>query len=72
MGIGLTICRSIVEAHGGQLQAEPTEAGGTTFRFSLPFIAAEPAKESSGEKAQPTDENQFAGQGPVRNRRHGA
>jgi two-component system sensor kinase FixL len=36
MGIGLSISRSIITAHGGELWAEPNSNGGTTFRFSLP------------------------------------
>ena len=36
MGVGLSICRSIIEAHGGRLWTEPNPEGGTVFRFTVP------------------------------------
>jgi two-component system sensor kinase FixL len=42
MGLGLSICRRIVEAHGGQLWSEPNPTGGTIFRF---YLAAVPKRE---------------------------
>jgi signal transduction histidine kinase len=37
MGMGLSICSSIVEAHGGQLGISPSQGSGTTFFFTLPL-----------------------------------
>lgn len=38
LGFGLAISRRIVEAHGGQLSAEPAPDGGAIFRFTLPVM----------------------------------
>jgi two-component system sensor kinase FixL len=43
MGVGLSICRSIVQSHGGELKVEPNPAGGSVFRFTLPVQPAEAA-----------------------------
>jgi PAS domain S-box-containing protein len=40
IGLGLTICNSIISAHGGRLWCTPRPGGGTTFSFSLPCPAA--------------------------------
>ena len=37
MGIGLSVCRTIVMAHGGALSAKNREGGGACFRFTLPM-----------------------------------
>lgn len=37
MGIGLSICNSIVKAHQGKMEAENKEQGGAVFRFTLPL-----------------------------------
>ncbi|NOJ48464.1 PAS domain S-box protein [Bradyrhizobium archetypum] len=37
MGMGLAICRSMVEAHGGRMWASANEAGGAVFQFTLPL-----------------------------------
>ena len=44
LGIGLSICRSIVDAHGGRLWASDNPGGGMIFHVSLPTA------EASGER----------------------
>jgi PAS domain S-box-containing protein len=38
LGMGLAICKSIVEAHGGRIGARPNDGPGTTFQFTLPGL----------------------------------
>jgi two-component system sensor histidine kinase DctS len=40
MGLGLSLCRTVVEQHGGQLVFEPNGSQGTIFRFTLPAHTA--------------------------------
>jgi two-component system sensor kinase FixL len=41
MGVGLSISRSIIEAHGGRMWADNNAAGGAIFRFTLPAASDE-------------------------------
>jgi Signal transduction histidine kinase len=40
MGVGLSICRSIIENHGGNLSVSPAQPQGSVFRVILPFEKA--------------------------------
>jgi two-component system sensor kinase FixL len=41
LGVGLSICRTIIEAHGGRIWADRNRLGGATFSFTLPLAEAE-------------------------------
>lgn len=43
MGVGLSICRTIIEAHAGRIWADSLPEGGTRFQFTLPFADQVPA-----------------------------
>jgi two-component system sensor histidine kinase DctS len=41
LGLGLSLCRTVAEAHGGRLQAEAVPTGGTCFTMNLPMTVSE-------------------------------
>jgi two-component system, LuxR family, sensor kinase FixL len=48
MGVGLSVCRTIVETHGGRLWAEDNPGGGTVFRFTVPRASTPTGTDSHG------------------------
>jgi two-component system sensor kinase FixL len=48
MGLGLSICHSIVQGHGGRLWAARSLTGGSIFRFSIPEVSGTIATEAAG------------------------
>jgi hypothetical protein len=54
VGLGLSICRSIIEGHGGRLWAEANEPRGAVFQFTFP--SAESELMNSLQTAHPTRE----------------
>ena len=50
VGLGLTICRGVLTAHGGRIWAENRPGGGAAFRFTLP-LASRPPEGVPGEPA---------------------
>jgi two-component system sensor histidine kinase DctS len=48
MGLGLSLCRTVVEQHGGHLEFEAQATKGTVFRFTLPTAPAEPTHSATG------------------------
>jgi two-component system sensor kinase FixL len=47
MGVGLSICRRIVETHGGRMWHEPAEGGGAAFCFTIPLATSEAMNDSA-------------------------
>jgi two-component system sensor histidine kinase KdpD len=50
-GLGLTICRSIVEAHGGRIWADNTSLGGAAFHFALPLTESPLIEDEEAEQS---------------------
>ena len=58
MGLGLSICREIVEAHDGRLSAAPGPSGGTVFRVTLPIARPEEAVDASERRVYIVDDDE--------------
>jgi two-component system sensor histidine kinase KdpD len=53
VGLGLTICRGVIDAHDGRIWGENRSGGGAVFRFAIPLSAQQPAVETGHMEATP-------------------
>ena len=37
IGVGLAVCKRVIESHGGRIWAKPRDGGGSEFGFALPI-----------------------------------
>jgi len=51
-GLGLALCRNLVELHGGEIWMEEAGGGGSIFRFTLPAVPMDEDKEAPGHAVQ--------------------
>lgn len=51
LGLGLTACRAVAEAHGGSVEAEARSGRGSCFTLRLPLVGREPARQEGAERA---------------------
>ncbi|MBL8347249.1 MAG: PAS domain S-box protein [Rubrivivax sp.] len=64
MGLGLSLCRTVVEQHGGTLEFAPgAEGRGTVFRFTLPGAKARTGKDVDGDASDRNDRSDARGGG---------
>lgn len=72
MGLGLSICRAIVEAHGGRIWVEGNQPRGTAFCFTLPLApaTARARSEQAGEQVEDRSDGGGGGDGDEPGREH--
>jgi signal transduction histidine kinase len=39
-GVGLALCKQVIEQHGGEIWVDPVAGGGSDFRFTLPKVGS--------------------------------